>query len=225
MVSDWIIDATYTLRGRVISLIYKNPPKHYLQFTVEKKIPIIIIPGILGKWGFLKNIADSLSLRGHPIYIIPELGYNLSSIPTAAKVIEGIITKKQLKNILIVGHSKGGLIGKYLLVKHNKKLNIKGLIAIASPFGGAPLAKLIPLSSFKELTPESQIIKYLNKNTKVNKKIVSIFPSWDNYLGRNSSHLAGAKNVKVNAYGHNAVLFKKETAYKVLGAIEYLSIK
>src|SRR5258708_13577926 len=32
--------------------LFRSPPKHYLQFTVEKKIPIIIIPGILGKWGF-----------------------------------------------------------------------------------------------------------------------------------------------------------------------------
>lgn len=220
MLSAWLNDSIHSIRGRTITFLHKNPPKHYLDFTLDNKPAVILVYGLLGSWGFLKKIGDKLSLNGHPVYIVKELGHNLDSIPNNAKIIEKIINKNKLKSVIIVGHSKGGLIGKYLLLNYNKKNYIKGVIAIASPFNGAVLAGKIPLNSYKELTPESEIIKYLSENIKVNKKIVSIFPSWDNYVGKNSSNLVGAKNVEINARGHNAILFAKETIEKVVSAVE-----
>ena len=75
------------LRGAIAGVIFRAPPKEYLGYVIENKNPIIIIPGIFGKWAFMKPITDSLSLRGHPVYVVSSLTYNLFSIPVSAEKV------------------------------------------------------------------------------------------------------------------------------------------
>ena len=65
------------VKGALQGILYHTPPKHYLEYTEEGKVPVILIPGVLCKWSFLKHLGDKMSLAGHPVYIVPELGYNL----------------------------------------------------------------------------------------------------------------------------------------------------
>ena len=71
----WIIDYYYLLLGNMLMFVHKNPPGHYLDFVVKGKVPIILIPGISNKWGFLKHLGDSISHKGHPVYIARKLGF------------------------------------------------------------------------------------------------------------------------------------------------------
>ena len=115
---NWVIDYTYMIHGSVTGLLHHKAPAHYLGHIQEGKVPIILIPGVLGRWGFLKNLGDKISLEGHPVYIVQSLKYNLFSIPESAKIIRKIVDtiKKEtphFSNAIIIAHSKGGLIGKY----------------------------------------------------------------------------------------------------------------
>ena len=149
-------------------------------------------------------MADHISLLGHPVYIVPKLGNNIADIPASAKKVREVIEENNLKNIVIVAHSKGGLIGKYLLLHEDPDKRTKGLIAIATPFHGSSMSKFIPLSSVQEVTHESKIIKYLREHSEVNGKIVSIIPSYDNIVWHpKGSYLEGAlQNVRVDTAGH-----------------------
>lgn len=210
----WLSDYVHVARGWVSMYIHRNPPKHYLGHIVEGKAPVILIPGITNKWGFLKKLGDKISLEGHPVYIVLKLGYNLVDIPTAAKTVQEIIDENNLKDVIIVAHSKGGLIGEYLLTCDKR---IKELVAIATPFYGSHLAKFFRLKPFKELSPGSKIITDLNLNEEVNKKIISIIPVFDNHVWHKSgSYLKGAKNIKVQVPGHHKILFSDELSRKVL---------
>lgn len=217
----WIIDYFYLLRGYLSMLIHKNPPSHYLDFVVKGKVPIILIPGISNKWGFLKYLGDKISAKGHPVYIVPKLKFNSFDIPTSAKIVREIIDKNNLENAVIIGHSKGGLIGKYFLIHENKDNKIKGLIAIGTPFSGSGLAKRFPRISFKELTPESKIIQELNFHKEVDSKIISIMPEFDNHIWHEKgSFLEGALNIKVPTKGHHKILFDKDVIKKIIELIE-----
>ncbi len=181
---------------------------------MEGKDPVILLAGITNTWRSLKKIGDKISLEGYPVYIVSRLGRNFRDIPTSAKIVEEIIDENNLKDIIVVAHSKGGLVGKYLLV-HDKR--IKKLIAIATPFAGSIIVKLIPHKAFKELSPKSQIIADSNSHPEVNKNIVSIIPSFDNHVfPKGSSYLEGTKNIKVNIHGHHKILFVDEVVEKVL---------
>jgi len=228
---SWVVDYGYMIHGSVTSLIYHKPPKHYLDYVLENKVPVILVPGILGKWGFMKTLGDKISLAGHPVYIVPELGYNLFKIPDSTKklrdVIEKIDTKKDnLKGVILIAHSKGGLIGKYLLAHQNQDNKVLGLISVATPFSGSSMAKLLPLDSIQELNTDSKIILDLEKHTEVNNKIISICPEYDNHVwAEKGSYLDGAKNIGVNVHGHHKVIFDKNVEDIVLKYIEEITLQ
>ncbi len=245
-ISAWVEDYFYTARQAVAMVRYRKPPDHYLGFKIPGKVPVILIPGILSKWGGMKYIGDQISQAGHPVYIIPELGYNISSIPSSAEKlytiissilsnqhqdfsgraerVKGFLEDKDLHGAILVGHSKGGLIGKYLLAHHNDDSRVLGLIAIASPFSGSALASLVPHSSFKELKNNSDIVNDLARHQDVNRKIISLIPEYDTFVwAAERSFLPGAENIEVPVRGHNTALFSKAMSDAVLFAIEKIS--
>jgi len=239
----WIIDYGYMVRGALATVIHREPPKHYLSYTKEGKVPVILIPGILGKWSFMKKLGDAISLHGHPVYVVPELGYNIFNVPTSAKTVQAIVAhvvpkvsrgsqavrnfieKENISGAVLVAHSKGGLIGKYLLAHHNADHRVLGMVAIATPFSGSAMAKLIPHDAFQELKNDSQIILDLQQHTEANKKIISIIPEYDNHVwAEQGSFLVGAaENREVPVMDHHKVLFDQGVLQVVLESIEKIS--
>lgn len=248
-VKNWISDYHHMLRGQIVTILHKDPPAHYESYVVEGKVAVVVIPGIFGKWGMMKYLADKISLAGHPVYVVPKLGYNIFSIPNSAKILKSTlyhifpsmdhliprmnlgaqsiketIEKMNIKNVVFVAHSKGGLIGKYFLTHFNQDRKVLGMISIATPYSGSALAKLIKLEPYKELTNDSKIIKELQQHREINKNIVSIMPEYDDYvLAENGSFLEGAVNVRVPVHGHHRVLFSDEVCEVVVKSIEKLS--
>lgn len=217
MLKHWIKDYLHLVQGHWRMFKFKEPPKHYLGHVVKGKAPLILVPGIHSTWPFLKPIADKLSRSGHPVYILPRLGNNTFQISVSAKIVRDLIEEKGLKNTILIAHSKGGLIGKKVLIAHNRDNRVKKLIAIATPFGGSEIVKHLPLKHLKELHPKNKTLLNLQKHVKVNSKIVSIYGLWDNHVWPTEScHLIGAKNIKVNILGHHKIL----SSGKVLKAIK-----
>ncbi len=249
-VGAWTNDFVQLFRGPIINEFYKEPPEHYLGYTLDGRVPVILIPGILNRWGYMKKLGNKISLLGHPVHIVPELGLNISNIPSSARLLHSLVVQltpknrrmlpdvqkdaeairkhieaKNLKGIVLVAHSKGGLIGKYLLAHHNHDGRVLGLIAVATPFSGSALVKMIPHSSFTELKMDSKIISDLQKRSEVNRQIVSIYPEYDTHIwAPKGSYLEGAENIEVPVHGHS-VLDKKEIQTAVLKAVEKITLR
>lgn len=246
-VGAWTNEIVQLFRGPLINEWHREPPVHYLGYTREGMVPVILIPGILNRWASMKKLGDKLSLLGHPVHIVPELGINVDSIPRSAKLLHSLVVRiipprtrlrhirrsaeavrahieaKNLKGVVLVAHSKGGLIGKYLLAHHNKDERVLGLVAVATPFSGSALAKLVPHGSFEELRLESEILLDLKGHSHVNKKIISIYPEYDTHVwSPQGSRLEGAKNIEVPVHGHS-VLETKAIQAEVLKAVETLT--
>lgn len=223
---DWIIDYTYLIRGGVLIYLHRRPPEHYLGYIIEGKQPVILIPGASTQWGFLKPLGDYLSIQGHPVYVVQKLGNNLKDIPTSAQLVRELIDEENINGAVIVAHSKGGLIGKYLLEFHNKDNRVKGVVSIATPYFGSALANLVPwLDAYRELRVNSKMIKKLKGYQEVNKKIISIIPEFDNHIwAEGGSFLEGAlDNIVVPVRGHHKVVFDKLVWRKVDEAIDRLA--
>jgi len=217
--ASWVHDYFYLAKG--YTFMFHKPPKHYLSYVLENKSPVILIPGLYSKWQFLKAIADPISLKGHPVYVVGRLGYNTKAIDRSAKLIRELIDEKNLRNVIIIAHSKGGLIAKHLLAYDNQDGRVTKVIAIATPFLGSHAVRFLPGKAFKELHPEGEIIKKLHSQSEVNHKIVSIFGEFDNHIWPTGNcRLEGAKNIQVNVYGHHKILFNKHVRDIILEEIE-----
>jgi len=197
--------------------VYQNPPRHYLGYVLKDKNPVILVPGHSNKWGFLKKLADSISRLGYPLHIPHKLGLNLFDIPSSAKIVRDVIDENKLKKVVLIGHSKGGIVGKYLLMHGNKDGRISHLIAIAAPFSGTNIVNNLPYKFLKELSPKSKIIQEMNSNSEVNSKIISIMPEFDNHVwSEKGSYLEGALNITVPIKGHHKIVFDKDVINKVI---------
>jgi len=205
----WLHDyLRYASRRVVNSFVYRTPPAHYLGHVRAGRCPIIVIPGILDTWRSLTKLVDPLSQAGHPIYVLPHLNYNWRAIPHAAQLVRELIDKKHLTHTVIIAHSKGGLVGKFVLAFHNADKKVRRLIAIATPFAGSRAARFLPGRRYRELSPEHPTIAKLAGERKANRHITSIFGSFDNHVWPTTNcRLEGAKNIQVNVWGHHTILF------------------
>ncbi len=215
--ADWVID--YSYRFTALKAWRHRPPAHYHLHIKEGRIPVILLAGLSMNWHYMRHLGDRISLLGHPVYAIPGLKRNHLDVPSSAKFVRDLIDRHGLNNVVIIGHSKGGIIAKYLLVHLNRDSAVKKAIAIATPFSGSHLARIVPRRSFHEMTPESKVIDELGQNISANAQIVSIMPEIDNHV-REGSRLDGAQNITVKVRGHHKVLFDKEVEQTVLGILD-----
>jgi len=219
----WLLDTLFAIRGFIQMYVYVKPPKKYLTHDEDKVFPILIIQGYMDRWGFIKNLADKISDYGFAVHVLPELKNNLEDITYSAKYISKYIEDNKLEDVVIIGHSKGGLIGKYILVNENNKKNVIGLITISTPFLGSLMANYFKFLKSNEFEPKNKLLKELWSHHEVNKRIIAIFPKIDNVVWVKNSSLEGAlENIYLNTSGHHRILFDKSAQEKIISSINKL---
>lgn len=213
---------------------------------------VVLIPGVYEHWTFLRPLGDSLAAAGHRVRVVHGLGVNRRGIAETADRLARNLADLPLPPAgrVLVAHSKGGLIGKHLLVKsgaagaaaaeasaggdpaeaaaaapHDPRrpsLGLLGLVAVATPFGGARRARLFVDPSIRAFLPGNETIVMLGRETSVNGRIVSVFGPYDPHIPEGSA-LDGATNVAVPAQGHFRVLGSPKTHAAVLDGIRLLA--
>lgn len=128
-------------------------------------------------------LALNLAKKGYKIFSLT-LPF-LKSIEEQAEISERFIiqayleTKKEKKELAIIGYSMGGLVGKLALSKI-KFLEILYFIAIATPYKGTLTAYFGLGKSAKEMRPNSELVKKIEKIELPNQiKQFSLIPTYD----------------------------------------------
>ena len=162
---------------------------------------MVLLPGIYESWTFLLPVADLLRDHGYDVHPVVDLGHNSGTIADMAHLVDRYIRAEGITSCVLVAHSKGGLIGKHLLARHNETGTIQGLVGVNTPFAGSALARLLPLPSLRLFLPHSSELGVLNSSSHVNKDIVSIFSRFDPHIP-GGSFLEGAHNRQLQTRGH-----------------------
>jgi len=177
--------------------------------------PVLLIPGVYETWQFLRPIADRLHTLGHPVHVLTELRYNLLSVPESAALAQAYVEAKDLRGVVIVAHSKGGLIGKHMMLFDDTAARIDRMTAIATPFGGSVYARYFPIRAIRAFRPAEPTLALLAANAEANARVTSIFGVFDPHIPAGSG-LEGATNVQLPVYGHFRILADA----RVLAAVE-----
>lgn len=162
---------------------------------------MVLLPGVYETWQFLKPIADRLNAAGHPIHVVRSLGYNVRDIPLSARTVASFLVEHDLRHVVVVAHSKGGLIGKYLMTIGDVEGRVDRLVAINTPFSGSAYARYIPLRSVRVFAPTEPTLAMLAARVERNERITSVFACFDPHIPE-GSELAGAHNVLLPIMGH-----------------------
>lgn len=217
---------------------------------------VLLVPGVYEHWTFLRPLGDVLSSAGYRVTVVHGLRANRDGIVETSEKLGRALTvaRPRPAGRIIVAHSKGGLIGKHLLVasgaaaaaaaeaatggdpaeaaasasgssQPDAPLGVLGMVAVCTPFRGSKLARLFwGDPSIRAFLPTDETIVSLGRESSVNGRIVSVFGTYDPHIP-DGSVLDGATNVQVPAVGHFRVLASPHTHRAVLDALALLATR
>lgn len=180
--------------------------------------PVVLIPGVYERWQFLRPIGDALAAAGHPVHVVRELGINDRAIPGSARRVLDFLSTTNLRDVALVAHSKGGLIGKAAMLE-DADGRIDRLVAVATPFSGSRMADLMVMPALRAFRPSHPVIRRLVAERAVNARITSIYPSYDPHIPEGGD-VVGGTNVRLDVVGHFRVLEDPSALAAVIAAVE-----
>lgn len=196
----WWRDYTYVARQLATAAITRTPP-HRLDLSAPQQAPVLLIPGVYENSRFLQPLAVHLHRTGHPVHVLDALGYNTRSIADTVLVVRDYLDRLDLHDVVVVAHSKGGLIAKHALGEPATYSRVNRVIAVNTPFSGSRYASLFWLPSVRMFAPNHPMIRQLGLDRTVNSKITSLYSVFDPHIPE-SSHLEGGENIVLPAIGH-----------------------
>lgn len=179
----------------------------------------MVLPGIWETWAFLRPIIDPLHRRGHPMHVLTSLGWNGRPVARTAEDVAAYLAEHDLRDVVIVAHSKGGLIGKYVMTELDPDGRVDRMVAVATPFGGSRYAPYLLLKSLRSFSPRDATTLLLSSRAGANARITSVFGLFDPHIPEGSM-LEGAVNVRIETGGHFRILSDPETLAAVVAAVD-----
>lgn len=194
--------------------------------------PVLLLHGLGSTRKTLSILERRLRRDGHTVISIHLGGlfdtFNSKKIEALASFVRDKVERLYKRyhfsgKMIVIGHSKGGLIGRYYVQCLGGDKRVSHLMTLGTPHNGTPwalLAALTPLSwimkSLKQMTPYSPLIKTMQKSPFPHTvRLTSIysmqdmmtpFPSGIISLETPHPHL---KNILVDQVGHAEFLIKK----------------
>ncbi|MDT0165817.1 lipase [Actinotalea sp. AC32] len=212
-------DYAYVLHRQAVGVLVRGGPEVYLDPDPREHPDVVLVPGVYESWQFLRPLADELHARGHAVHVLPALGYNRGPVESAAAVLGAHLRSADLRDVVVVAHSKGGLIGKLAMLRHDPERRIARMLAVATPFGGSSLARLVPLRAVRAFLPTDPTIAALAVERSVNARITSAYSHWDPHIPAGSVLPGARDNVELATPGHFRVLTDPRLVDVVLAAV------
>jgi triacylglycerol esterase/lipase EstA (alpha/beta hydrolase family) len=175
-------------------------------------LPLLLVHGVgcnAGVWTGLRRFLDAQRLG--PVYAI-SYGPPLASIETFADQLAARVAEVRratgASQIVLIGHSMGGLVARAYLRKYGGA-QVRKLITIGTPHQGSRLAWMMRGSAVAQMRPSSAFLAGLNGATDraAGVPVVSLWSWHDSMVAPQvSSRLDWADNIVISGVAHNALL-------------------
>jgi triacylglycerol lipase len=208
----WALDYVAAVRGQVGPLLHHHDPARYLRGRPGMR-DVVVLPGIWETWRFLLPLVERLHAAGHPVHAVTALRANGATVDTSADIVASYLRDHDLTDVLVVAHSKGGLIGKAVMLGPEGR-RVRRMLAISTPFAGSVYARYILLPSLHAFSPKDPTTLRLAADRSVNDRITSVWAAFDPHIP-GGSELPGATNHRIADGGHFRILQNREVLAEV----------
>ena len=229
-------DYAAAVRGQTLAWVSREQPGVLAAGDPEKPL-LVLIPGVYDSWRFMLPLARKLNRHGYRVLPLPGLGDNRRPVMHGARLLSAELERiaaqagSGTERVVLVAHSKGGLIGKQVLLDFaagqtepdaaGGRLAVLGMVAVATPFQGSRYAARAVGRTLREFRPDSETIRALAAQAEVNSRIVSVLPSFDPHIPGDRT-LPGAAEFRLHGSGHFRILASQEGLAAVLAGVESL---
>jgi triacylglycerol lipase len=218
----------YDVRGYFRFDLHGNDVVRRTDFTRCDR-PVLLLHGFMGTRRVFDVLERRLRRDGYCVFSINLGGlfdaFNTQSIEACAEKVrekvERLYARYQLGPLSIIGHSKGGLIGRYYVKRLGGEGRVKNLITLSTPHNGTPFAYLgcatvgAVAKSVWQMTPMSPFIRRLKIGAFPSGVcFASIYSKSDRFAPfpcciLETAGQANLRNIEVVGVGHREMLFKK----------------
>ncbi|MEB4614056.1 esterase/lipase family protein, partial [Leucobacter sp. M11] len=203
----WTRDYASALSGQLRALV-PVPTAGALGRGVAPGRPVVVLlPGVYERWRFLLPLARALREQGFAVVPAPELGWNRRGLDrSVARVAAGALRRVPAGYpVLMIGHSKGGLIGRALLDQTGSPVaarNDVALLTVATPFRGSRYASWFLDPAIRHLRPSDPSLTPLAAATpESNARVTALVPRFDPHVPT-AEPLPGARTRVIPVPGH-----------------------
>lgn len=200
------------------------PTKEIIQ---GKGRPILLIHGYMNHssvWRVSKKRLETVGLG--PIYTI-NLGHPFQSIRQYAEKVKGkvenIANETGRKDLILIGHSMGGLVGSWYASKLASRGTVTDVITIGTPLFGTWIAHIGLGPNAREMQPNSQFLKELHTALRDSKEIrFHHLATKSDYLvvPGNSAFMPQNNHFIFEDLGHASLLYSRRVTDKIAQWLE-----
>lgn len=112
---------------------FKRAPAPLTDNVRAGALPVIIVPGFICRPSIYRSLQVAIHATGHPAHVL-NLGFQLGSIEGKARELSAYIDRIGADEVIVVGHSMGGLILSRSLQLGEKR--VKRSLTLGTPLTG-----------------------------------------------------------------------------------------
>lgn len=185
-------DYADAVRWQALVLDRRHGPQDLSGPEPHRGRPVVLVPGVYEAWTFLRPLARRLNARGLQVHAVPGLGFNRAPVARQAAVLGRFLEERDLRDVLLVAHSKGGLIGKLAMLRHDPTRRVTRMISLNTPYQGSMLAWVFPTPAVLAFRPTAHTLRALAAERSVDDRITVVRSTWDPHIPAGSSLHADA---------------------------------
>jgi pimeloyl-ACP methyl ester carboxylesterase len=183
--------------------------------------PILLVHGYANHgsvWMLHKKRLEAAGIG--PVYLI-NLGDPFLSIQTYSErvreKVETITKETGREDIVLIGHSMGGLISAWYATRLAKPKSVSAIITVASPLEGTPVARYALGQNAREMEPRSKFLQELKAamNECKELKVFHIATESDEVVVPGVS-AANSFDYVLDDLGHAGLLYSKRVSEKII---------
>jgi pimeloyl-ACP methyl ester carboxylesterase len=186
---------------------------------------VVLVHGFLATAGVFRPLRKRLEREAN-VRVASFSHVPGASVARIAFSLGKLIAKLEKQaRIHVVGHSLGGVVARYYVQELGGHVRVAQTIALAAPFGGAPIATRIPLFVGRDLHPRSDVLARLRAHAHVHGvPHLSIAGTHDRTVPHDMAHaFPQGDRITLHGRGHNTLLFDDEAARIVVERVRRFS--
>lgn len=194
--------------------------------------PIILLHGVVDNRTIFTLLRRGLRRRGFGRVVAlnySPLSQDIRAVADRlATLVEEVCRETGYERVHVVGHSMGGLVGRYYVQRMGGHERVHTLVTLGSPHGGTAPARLVPIPVSRQMRPDSVIIRELDEPAPgCPTRFLSIWSDLDAMImPKRSARIVhpdlNARNVFVRGVGHMSLPVDGRVVHEICTTLAHL---
>jgi triacylglycerol lipase len=194
--------------------------------------PILLVHGIVSNRSIFTLLRRGLTRRGFSNVFAMNYTTLSTDVRTAAarlsEEVERIVEETGFERVHLIGHSLGGLIGRYYVTRLGGDVRVHTLVTLGTPHAGTYAAYAVPTRLMQQMRPGSGLMRELARPVRgCRTRFIAYWSDSDLAIVPQSSAALrhrdlGARSVRLHGAGHLTLPMLGEVVHGISDALAHL---